>query len=73
MNEWEKELGIQMFMNNFKALKQHCEEHHHDCKECVFSGDYGFCVLEEKPIEYNIEKLEKAIRLDIERSEKSGT
>lgn len=61
MNEWEKELGIQMFMNNFKALKQHCEEHHHDCKTCVFSGDYGFCILE------------KAIRLDIERSENSGT
>lgn len=26
MNDWEKELGVQMFVNNFKALQQHCEE-----------------------------------------------
>lgn len=71
MNDWEKELGVQMFMNNFKALKQHCEEHE-ECKDCVFMGEYGVCILDREPVMYDLDQLEKAVRLDIERSEKNG-
>lgn len=70
MNDWEKELGIQMYVNVFKALQQYCEEHP-KCEECVFQGGFGVCFIAKKPIEFNIERIEKAIRQDIERSEKN--
>lgn len=71
MNEWEKELGVMIYVNTFKALQQHCEEHPM-CKDCVFQGDFSVCFIAKKPIEYNIERIEKAIRKDIEREMENG-
>lgn len=72
MNELEKELAIQVIMNNFKALKQHCEEHE-ECEDCVFMGEHGVCILYREPVMYDLDQLEKAVRQDKERSEKNGT
>lgn len=71
MNEWENELGILMYVNILKALKQHCLEQIL-CDSCVFRAPSGCCLLHVSPCDYNIDLIEKAIREDIKKSLKDG-
>lgn len=61
MTNSEFEMGMLLYRMVLKAFKDHCNEHD-CCERCVFTDEYGVCILAVTPNKYNLEKIEDAIR-----------
>lgn len=69
MTEMEFELGMLMYRTGLRALKDHCKEH--DCSECVFTDEYGVCILCVTPNKYDIERIQDAIHKKVREEGKN--
>lgn len=63
MKAMEFEMGMLVFRTVLRSFKDHCEER--DCGECVFTDQYGVCILAVTPNKYDIEKIQEAIRKNV--------